>query len=91
MRKLIVAIVLLALVGCASVPKQAAPADVPIAVIGEFECGEMQGIIVVSKDGTITPIEDHDVDDLKAFLAKVPEDHIGAVNLSENCPPKQKT
>jgi hypothetical protein len=80
------------MVGCATVPPPARPAaDTPLAVIGIFECDEMKGLIVVSKDGSITPIADDNPDDLKAASTKVGPDSAGAINLSDNCPPRQKT
>lgn len=79
--------------GCASVPKKpiADPADTPLAVIGIFECSKMKGLLVVAKDGSIIPVEDDNPDDLKAFASKVGPDSLGELNLTDNCPPTQKT
>jgi hypothetical protein len=67
------------------------PADTPIAVIGEFECGELQGILVITKDGKINPVADTDVHDLQALAKLVPDGSSGMVNMSNNCPPRQRT
>lgn len=88
------AIVILAIqYGCASAPKPKAPeqSDVPLAVVGIFECGKMQGLLVIAEDGSIIPVEDDNPDDLKAFAGKVGPDSIGELNLTDNCPPTQKT
>lgn len=83
--------VLLTACGCATAPAPVKPADTPIAVLGEFECGELQGIVVITKDGKINPINDNSIADLEALAKKVPEGSAGWINMTDNCPPRQTT
>lgn len=103
MNRIVIAFAVLIFLGaCASAPKLRAvataphvqfrdPANTPVAVIGESECGEFQGFIVVTADGKITVIPDTDKDDLAGMAKLVPDDSADSVNLGAFCPPKIKT
>lgn len=86
----------LALAGCASVPKSAphpvrADRDTPLAVIGIAQCGELQGVVVVTKTGEIVPIGGISQADLDALQALVGPGSAGDIDLKNDCLPKQTT
>ena len=99
MRRVVIAfafLTYLGILGCVTHPKLAEkpkvnPANVAFAVIGEFECGEFQGFVVVTADGKITTVPDNDATDIPGVAALVPEHSAVVVDLSANCPPKIKT
>jgi len=93
MRKLFATIALLALVGCASVPKQPAvdPAKTPLSALGLYRCGEVAGAVVVTKDGKIHMVFDLTLAQLKAIGDAVPAGNTASLNSTADCAPHQGT
>ena len=86
---------LLALVGCASVPAKPVvpvedPAKTPISVIGVFECGKFEGLLVITKDGVVHP-ENVTLEQAVAIAKAMPSGTAGTLNFTGECAPKQST
>jgi hypothetical protein len=93
MRSLFVTIALLALVGCAGVPKQvAAPASTQVEPLSEvvvFECHKFLGAVVILPDGSLEALDDEAA--AHAVYNALADGHAAVVNAGEDCAPKQST
>ena len=91
MRKLIVAIVLLALVGCASAPKSAPGVKQvePLSEVVVVSCGKFLGAVIVLPDGTLETTQDKAA--AKAVYDAMKDGHAAVVEAAEDCSPKQST
>lgn len=91
MRRLFAMLALLALVGCASVPK-VAPAVKQVEPLSEvviLQCRKFYGAVVVLPDGTLEAITDEKA--ARAVYDAIGDRHAGIVNTGEPCAPTQTT
>lgn len=92
MRRLFAMLALLALVGCASVPK-APPAKStqvePLSEVVVLSCGKFLGAVIVLPDGTLETTQDKAA--AKAVYDVMKDGHAAVVEAAEDCAPKQST
>lgn len=93
MRNLFATIALLALVGCASVPKAAPPTHTdqvePLSEVVVLSCGKFLGAVIVLPDGTLESTQDSAA--AKAVYDAVPDGRAAVVRAGDDCAPKQST
>jgi hypothetical protein len=93
MRSLLVFLIGMLLGACASTPKVPAvnPATAVIAVVGVAECGDLKGVLIVTRDGKIHPEYNLTDDELAKIVAAMPPGNAGVANMTDECAPKQST